>query len=284
MLGTLKMLDAHRYEGQGGLIEDCGWSGFWTECTSLYARHLLWLGEGRKTANLRSVIANHSPPAFRLRLCVFFAGGFVYRIRMSAANCWYVNSALQDMETETQAIARGLRRRDPEILDGLIEQYHYRLLRYLFYLTGQRETAEDLFQETWIRVLERGRQYDGKSRFEPWLFTIARNLVIDHQRRRQPRYVDLLDGQRPEDGGTELPAADEPAALELIARREEREQVHAGLSQLPAPYREVLVLRFQEELALEEIAEVVAAPLSTVKSRLYRGLHAMRRVLQGGNA
>jgi RNA polymerase sigma-70 factor (ECF subfamily) len=203
---------------------------------------------------------------------------------MNAATCWYANSVRLDMESETQAVARGLRRRDPEVLDRLIEQYQYRLLRYLFYLTGHRETAEDLFQETWLRVLERGRQYDGKSRFEPWLFTVARHLVIDHQRRCQPRYLDRLDGQRPEDAGTEFPAIVEPSALELIARREEREQITAGLSHLPAPYREVLVLRFQEELALEEIAEIVAAPLSTVKSRLYRGLDAMRQVLEGGNA
>jgi hypothetical protein len=63
MLGTLKMLDAHRYEGEGGLIEDCGWSSFWTVCTSMYSRNLLWLGEGQKAAQLQYVIANHSSPA-----------------------------------------------------------------------------------------------------------------------------------------------------------------------------------------------------------------------------
>ena len=65
-----------------------------------------------------------------------------------------------DMEYEARAIARGLRRRDPQLLDRLIEQYQHRLLRYLVYLAGNRELAEDLFQETWIRVLQRGHQYD----------------------------------------------------------------------------------------------------------------------------
>ena len=86
-------------------------------------------------------------------------------------------SALAMMETEEAQIATGLRRRDPEVLDALIEQYQHRLLRYLIHLTGNRATAEDLFQETWIRVLEKGHQYDGKSRFATWLMTIAHNVA-----------------------------------------------------------------------------------------------------------
>lgn len=66
MLGTLKMLDAHRYEGEGGLIEDCGWSSFWTVCTSMYARDLLWLGEGQKAAQLQYAIANHASPIWNI--------------------------------------------------------------------------------------------------------------------------------------------------------------------------------------------------------------------------
>ena len=89
------------------------------------------------------------------------------------------------MSDENLAIAQGLRRRDPELLDQLIERYQHRLYRYLFFLAGNAQLAEDLFQETWIRVLERGRQYNGKSKFESWLFTIARNLVIDWQRQKK---------------------------------------------------------------------------------------------------
>src|SRR6266513_2798341 len=125
------------------------------------------------------------------------------------------------MSDEAKTIARGLQKRDPDLLDRLIEQYQYRLFRYLVYVTGNKERAEDFFQETWIRVLERGHQYDGKSKFETWLFAI---------------------------------------------------------------YREVLVLRFQEELQIDEMAGVLSIPLSTVKSRLYRGLEALRGALQGGAA
>ena len=203
---------------------------------------------------------------------------------MSVAACWFVNSAQVEMEQETQVIARGLRRRDPEILDQLIERYQYRLFRYLIYLVGNQETAEDLFQETWVRVLERGRQYDAKSKFEPWLFTIARHLVIDFQRRRRFHSEDLIDMEKA--GVSELAPIVNPqvSALELVARTETSEQLGAALGSLSTPYREVLLLRFQEDMGLEEIAQVVEAPLSTVKSRLYRGLDAMRQLLAGGPA
>ena len=88
------------------------------------------------------------------------------------------------LEGEGGALAQTLRDRDPDALDRLIERYHYRLFRYLQYLARNRETAEDVFQETWIRVLERGHQYNGKTKFETWLFTIARNLLIDRMRQK----------------------------------------------------------------------------------------------------
>ncbi len=188
------------------------------------------------------------------------------------------------MERETETLARGLRRRDPDLLDRLIEQYHYRLFRYLLYLTGNRETAEDFFQETWVRVLDHGHQYNGKFKFETWLFTIARNLVIDFRRRKTPRSLDALlepgEGQQMHRPA----AADGPSPADLAAAHEESERVVAAMTGLPAAYREVLLLRFQEDLSLQEIAAVVAAPLSTVKSRLYRGLGELREMLERGNA
>src|SRR6266404_6090614 len=98
------------------------------------------------------------------------------------------------MTDDAKSIARGLKRRDPELLDLLIEQYQFRLFRYLLHLTSSRERAEDFFQETWLRVLERGHQYDGKWKFEAWLFAIARNLVLDWHRRKKPQSIDSLAG------------------------------------------------------------------------------------------
>lgn len=183
------------------------------------------------------------------------------------------------MTDDTKSLTLGLRRRDPELLDVLIEQYQYRLFRYLLYITGNRERAEDFFQETWIRVLERGHQYDGRSKFEAWLFSIARHLVIDWQRQKKTQSLDALTN--PDEGVPMEFADDDPSPLHLVLSQESEETVQASLEKLPAILREVLLLRFQEELNLEEIATVLGAPLSTVKSRLYRGLEDLRGLLTG---
>jgi RNA polymerase sigma-70 factor (ECF subfamily) len=184
-------------------------------------------------------------------------------------------AAAKQVQRENAAIARGLKRQDPELLDQLIETYQHRLMRYLMFLTGKREVAEDLFQETWIRVLRRGSQYNGEARFDTWIFTIARNLVIDLSRKRT---MASLDEMR-EGGDDERPfeiVEDGPSPLEQFQGRENAAEVAAVILTLEPSYREVLTLRFHEEMSLEEIAAVTRAPLSTVKSRLYRGLAALK--------
>jgi RNA polymerase sigma-70 factor, ECF subfamily len=189
------------------------------------------------------------------------------------------------MADEQKSVAHGLRQRDPEFLDRLIEQYQYRLYRYLIYLTGNAERAEDFFQETWIRVLERGAQYDARFKFEAWLFTIARNLVIDWQRHKRMQSLDeMLD---PEEGAPFEPADQRgESPLQQVLQSEEHDAIQASLGRLPVAYREVLLLRFQEELQLDEIARVQGTPISTVKSRLYRGLEELKRLMltEGGVA
>nr|WP_257031163.1 RNA polymerase sigma factor [Edaphobacter lichenicola] len=177
--------------------------------------------------------------------------------------------------SENAAIAQGLKRQSPELLDTLIELYQHRLLRYLLFLTGKREVAEDLFQETWMRVLLRGAQYNGKARFDTWLFTIARNLVIDLSRKRVMASLDEMSEGKDDDRPFEV-AMSGPSPLEQFQSRENCAEVGEVLLKLEPSYREVLVLRFYEELSLEEIATVTRAPLSTVKSRLYRGLATLK--------
>ena len=182
------------------------------------------------------------------------------------------------METEEAQIATGLRRRDPDLLDALIEQYQHRLLRYLVHLTGNRATAEDLFQETWIRVLEKGHQYDGKSRFATWLMTIAHNVAIDHLRKRHPASLDEM--RDAEDAAPFEPPATDPSPFDRAAAVEDGARIQAALEQLPAIFREVLVLRFQEQMKLEEIAQLIHIPVATVKTAL-PGRMALRPALGG---
>jgi RNA polymerase sigma-70 factor, ECF subfamily len=182
---------------------------------------------------------------------------------------------VKQVQRENAAIARGLKRQDPELLDQLIDTYQHRLMRYLMFLTGKRETAEDLFQEVWIRVLRRGSQYNGKARFDTWIFTIARNLVIDLSRKRTMASLDEMREAGEDERPFEI-AQDGPSPLQQFQFREDAAELATVLDTLEPNYREVLTLRFHEELSLEEIAGVTRAPLSTVKSRLYRGLAALK--------
>jgi RNA polymerase sigma-70 factor (ECF subfamily) len=170
-------------------------------------------------------------------------------------------------------IAAGLRRRDPDLLDRLIEQYQHRLFRYLVSLTADRTLAEDLFQETWVRVLERGDRYDGRARFVAWLLTVARNLAIDALRARRSVSLEALTGA--EDESRLQPESPGPDPYELLASRQQEERLAVFLSCLPSHYREALVLRFHEELGIDEIAAITRAPASTVKTRIARGLRAL---------
>jgi RNA polymerase sigma-70 factor (ECF subfamily) len=183
---------------------------------------------------------------------------------------------------ESLAVSAGLKRQDAGLLDELIVRYQHRLLRYLLYLTGNREMAEDLFQEVWMRVLVRGAQFNGQARFDTWLFTIARNLVIDQRRKRTMSSLDeLFEGSGEDDRPMSFEiAGDEPTPFDCFSNLEDRERIAGALLEMDTLYREVLVLRFHEELSLEEIAKVTHAPLSTVKSRLYRGMAAIKPKLE----
>ncbi|ADV84299.1 RNA polymerase sigma factor [Terriglobus saanensis] len=188
---------------------------------------------------------------------------------------------VEETQRENAAIAYGLKRQDPELLDLLIEQYQHRLMRYLLFLSGRREVAEDLFQETWMRVLLRGAQYNGKARFDTWLFTIARNLVIDLSRKRTMASLDAMQDPVGEDERPFEVVLDAPSPFQQFQSREDAALVAEVLLKIEPNYREVLTLRFHEEMSLEEIATMTRAPLSTVKSRLYRGLASLKPEIEG---
>jgi RNA polymerase sigma-70 factor (ECF subfamily) len=191
----------------------------------------------------------------------------------NAAISWEGRVGLEDEVAQ-------LRRGDLDALSALLTRYQNRLYRYLLRLVREPAEAEDLFQQTWLRVAEKIRKYDPNRNFEAWLFTLARNLAIDHLRRLRPESLDEPIASAPgESAATRLLSGERPA-LDGILDRERSSRLAGALDQLSVTYREVLTLRFEEEMKLEEIAEVLNAPLSTVKTRLRRALERLRQTIE----
>src|SRR6202142_3318690 len=132
---------------------------------------------------------------------------------------------------ESLAVSAGLKRQKAGLLEELIVRYQHRLMRYLLFLTGNRETAEDLFQEVWMRVLVRGGQFNGKARFETWLFTIARNLMIDQRRKRTMNSLDeLFETGSDDDRPMSVEVADsQPTPFDSFSSIEDREHISTAL-------------------------------------------------------
>jgi RNA polymerase sigma-70 factor (ECF subfamily) len=170
----------------------------------------------------------------------------------------------------------------------LVERYSPRLFSYLSRLLDDPTQAEDVLQEVWLRVMERLDGYDRHQPFVVWLFAIARHRAIDvfRERSRQTRHLGFpASPQETEEGELleplDLVAADSPSPLDQLAESELEGRMAAAFRLLPAHYREVLSLRFHQDLRLEEIARLLRVPLSTVKTRVQRGLQLLRRRAEG---
>ena len=174
-----------------------------------------------------------------------------------------------------------LRRGDANALSDLITRYQNRLYRYLLRIVRQPAEAEDLFQQTWLRVVEKIRSFDASRNFDSWLFTLARNLAIDHLRRIRPESLDepLADSLRGENVADRISSKD-PSPLDYALAVERRTQINDAMAPLPMIYREALTLRFEDGMKIEEIAQVTGVPVSTVKSRLRRSMEQLRDALE----
>ncbi len=181
---------------------------------------------------------------------------------------------------DIEAAVLQLRSGDLDALSTLIARYQNRVYRYLLRLVRRPAEAEDLFQQTWLQAAEKIRSYDPSRNFDAWLFTVARNLALDHLRRIQPSSLDEPVGDDPADTKLSRLTTSVPGPHDQLLALERASHLAAALENLPVIYREVLSLRFEEEMKIEEIAVVLGAPLSTVKSRLRRGLEQLRRTLE----
>jgi RNA polymerase sigma-70 factor (ECF subfamily) len=172
-----------------------------------------------------------------------------------------------DRSIDENGLITRLKQGDESCLVQLMDHYGAQLMHYLVSILGKKELAEDVFQDTWVRVLEKIGSFRHEMSFAPWLFRIARNRAYDlfrEKRRWQWIETPLENG---ESQPLEFPA---PADFDDAFMREET--AHKLLKALDPLYREVLWLRFFQDKSYEEIADFCRLPMGTVKSRLCRAL------------
>ncbi len=168
-------------------------------------------------------------------------------------------------------------------LGALVARWEQPLFRFAVRLLDRPEDARDVCQETFLRILRRSERFREGARFSTWMYQIALNLCRDQiRRRRRWKWISLEESPRSREsaeplGGPAEGRADDPGrALEL---RERRRAVSEALGAIPREQREVLILKEYEGLKFREIAEILGCPESTVKSRMYYGLNALRSEL-----
>ena len=190
--------------------------------------------------------------------------------------------AVEALDPSDESLVRAVLSGDRERFELLVERYQTRLVNYLYRMVRNLEEAHDLTQEVFIRVYQALDRYDSQYRFSTWLFRVAQNAAIDVIRKRRIQLVPLT--RRADEGSDatvdlELPDG-QPSALESLQGRELDASIRAAIDTLPWEYRELILLRHYGELAYEEIAEVKAMPLGTVKNKLFRARQMLKQQLQ----
>ncbi len=185
-------------------------------------------------------------------------------------------------ETTDEQLMLAFQRGDASAFEALVRRHRQPVFAFLLRSTGNAARAEDLLQETWLKVLRGSRDYQPKARFKTWLYTLARNLCVDSARKESHRRTEPLDapvhgasgrspGETVADGG----AQPERGAF----NRGVRPLLEQALASLPTEQREVFVLREFSGVTFKEIAEVTGVPENTVKSRMRYALESLRRQL-----
>ena len=170
-------------------------------------------------------------------------------------------------------IPAGLCNGDSGLMEELFRQHQPALCRYLVSITKNQDEADDLSQETWLRVLERSSQYRGGHTFAKWLRAIARNLVIDRARKKW-RHVEVSCDQAP-DLEQSWPSR-APSPYDLASEKEASDQLRRAVDRLQPGLQSVLRMHLENEHRLDDIARHMCLPPGTVRSRLHRGMAALR--------
>lgn len=162
----------------------------------------------------------------------------------------------------------------------LVELYKDKIFNYLYRLTGSREDAEDLAQETFLRAYVKIEGFDNTMRFSPWIYRIAQNAAVDMMRKRKP--LVSLDDTPFSDGDGHLSwqvACQDPGPEEQVHFQHLKSEIEEVIMTLPLAYRSVLLLRYTQEMSYEDLSRALDMPITTVKTRLHRAREALRVIM-----
>jgi RNA polymerase sigma-70 factor, ECF subfamily len=183
---------------------------------------------------------------------------------------------------EDSAVVTSFLNGEERAFTELVERYQTRLLNFIYRTIGDRDRAEDLVQEVFIRVYRHLHRFDRSKKFSTWVYTIASNLAKNELRNRSRNPLVLFQTMRQGDE-EERPLEFEDSTTrpdDLFRKRHLRELVELTVARLPAHHREVFVLRELEGKSYEEIAEITDCNLGTVKSRLNRARTAFAAIIE----
>ena len=173
---------------------------------------------------------------------------------------------------------------DEKAYRELVARYERQVYSVAFRMARVREDAEDITQETFVRMFKALDRYDPTRPFPAWLLTIAARLSIDHLRRRRVKTVPLVRTEPGTDEEQVLDLPDPgPGPAELTERAEEERGAERLIGSLPEHYRVVVVLRHQHGLSYEEVAEALHIPVGTVKARIHRARALLKDRLERGS-
>ncbi len=167
---------------------------------------------------------------------------------------------------------------DLSAFDLLLRRWDRKIQGAIYRIMGSEDEARDLCQETFLKAYRALRGFKGEARFSSWLYQIALNVCRDRMRRRKGKMLVSLESLDEE--GSPPPVPSGPSVLDVVQANDLARAVSAAVAALPDDQREVIVLKEYQGLTFLEIAEVLGLPMSTVKTRLYRGLGVLRERLE----
>ncbi|CDN43484.1 RNA polymerase sigma factor SigW [Paenibacillus sp. P22] len=170
---------------------------------------------------------------------------------------------------------------DQRAFADLVGMYQDKLYHLAYRMLYNRQEAEDAVQETFLRVFRNMERYDESMKFSTWIYRITTNLAIDRLRRRKPGFS--LDAEVPEHDGLDgysMFASEDASPEDEVLLSETQRIIRTAIETLPPKYKSVMVLRYLEDLSLQEISDVLDMPVTTIKTRVHRGREFLRKKLE----